>query len=123
VKATTLWIACLVVGGGVGSVRGETTWRWECPELAATAGSVTVEPVKFGKSWAYALEFDDGGVFAQDVAAPMLEKFSFTDAPPGVPGGRKIPFVASMAIYPFVIGGENNTLLTWEQILSPRDKG
>ena len=123
VKVTTFWVACLAAGGAVGGVRGETAWRWECPELAAAAGSVTVEPVKFGKSWAYGLEFDDGGVFAQDIAAPMLEKFSFTDAPPGVPGGRKTPFVASVAIYPFVIGGENNTLLTWEQILELRAKG
>ncbi len=101
----------------------DTRWLWESPELAAAAESVIVEPLKFGKSWAYALEFDDGGIFARDVAEPMLGKLGFTDAPPGVPGGRKMPFVASMAIYPFVIDGGNNTLLTWEQLRALRAKG
>ena len=122
-KATTLWAACLTVGAAPCGLRAESSWRWECPELAAVIESVAVEPVKFGKSWAYALEFDDGGVFAQTIAAPMLEKLSFTDAPPGVSGGRKISFVASMALYPFVLDGDNGTLLTWEQIRGLRDKG
>ena len=122
-KTMTHWLACLAAASTVGSVRGESTWRWECPELAAAVGTVAVEPVKFGKAWAYGLEFDDGGSFAWDLAAPMLEKFRYTDAPPGVSGGHAKPFVASVAIYPFVIGGENNTLLTWEQIRGLRDKG
>ncbi|MEI6033558.1 MAG: hypothetical protein WCS65_04645 [Verrucomicrobiae bacterium] len=117
------WIGCLAAGGSGVGFCADATWRWECPELGAAAESVTVEPVKFGKSWAYALEFDDGGVFAQTIAAPMLEKLSFTDAPPGVSGGRKISFVASMALYPFVLDGDNGTLLTWEQIRGLRDKG
>ena len=123
VKTMPLWIVCLAAAGAVGGVRGESTWRWECPELAGAVGTVTVEPVKFGKAWAYGLEFDDGGSFAWDLAAPMLEKFRYTDAPPGVAGGHAKPFVASVAVYPFVIGGENNTLLTWEQIRGLRDKG
>ncbi|MEI8312600.1 MAG: hypothetical protein WCH98_17755, partial [Verrucomicrobiota bacterium] len=53
----------------------------------------------------------------------MLEKFSTTDAPAGVEGGRKMPFVASVAVYPFVLDGENNTLLTWAQIRGLREKG
>lgn len=104
-------------------LRAESAWRWECPALAAVTESVTVEPVKFGKSWAYALEFDDGGTFARDIAEPMLEKFHFTDAPPGVPGGRSLPFVAGVALYPLVQDGENGTLLTWEQIRGLRAKG
>lgn len=104
-------------------LHAESPWRWESPELASVVESVTVEPVKFGKSWAYGLEFDDGGTFAEEIAAPMLEKFRFTDAPAGVPGGRKIPFVACVALYPFVLDGENGTLLTWDQIRGLRAKG
>ena len=122
-NAATLCAGCLAVGAVPGGLCAESSWRWECPELAAVTESVAVEPVKFGKAWAYALEFDDGGTFAQDIAAPMLGKFFFTDAPPGVPGGHPIPFVASVALYPFVLDGENNTLLTWEQILALRANG
>ena len=122
-KAIKLGMVCLATAVAPFSIRAESVWRWKCPELAAAARSVTVEPVKFGKSWAYALEFDDGGTFAQDIAVPILEKFIYTDAPPGVSGGRKMPFVASVAVYPFVLDGENNTLLTWEQIRGLREKG
>lgn len=122
-NATTLWMGCLAAAVAPCSLRAETTWRWECPELAAATGAVTVEPVKFGKAWAYALEFDDGGIFARDIAAPMLEKFAYTDAPPGISGGRTIPFVAGVALYPFVLDGENNTVLTWEQIRCLQAKG
>lgn len=101
----------------------DTRWVWESTELAAVAESVVVEPLKFGKSWAYALEFDDGGIFARDVAESMLTRFGFTDAPPGVPGGRTMPFVASLAIYPLVIDGGNNEFLNWEHIRALQAKG
>jgi hypothetical protein len=123
VNAWTLLSGCLSVTAMAGAVSTTTSWRWESEELAPAVETIAVEPVKYGKLWAYALEFDDGGTFAADVAAPMLEKFSFTDAPTGVGGGRQIPFVASLALYPFVLDGNNNTLLTWEQIRGLRDKG
>ena len=72
-KAIKLGMVCLATAVAPFSIRAESVWRWKCPELAAAARSVTVEPVKFGKSWAYALEFDDGGTFAQDIAVPILE--------------------------------------------------
>jgi len=98
-------------------------WSWEDAGLAGRIDSVEILPVKYGKDWAYALEFDDGGSYALEVAKPMLERFAYTDAPPGVPGGTRRPFVASLALYPFMLDSGNRAFLSWEQVRELRGAG
>jgi hypothetical protein len=63
---------------------------------------VEVAPLKYGKSWAYAVEIDDGPSSTLTVSQPLLAKYQWNDAPPGVVGGTNHPFVGTAAV---VMGG------------------
>jgi hypothetical protein len=100
----------------------EWTFTWE-PGREERAPTATICPLKYDKKWAYAFEIDDGPTSAVTVSLPLLQMFTYTDAPPGVPGGKPMPFVGTAAIYPLRIGTGNETFLSWEQVHQLRDKG
>jgi hypothetical protein len=69
------------------------SWSWEWKPAADEIASPKVEicPLKYDKEWAYAVEIDDGPASTLTVAQPLLARFAFTDAPPGLAGGRSCP--------------------------------
>jgi len=78
-------------------------WSYEWTPSAAEASkqevvSAEICPFKYGKSWAYAIEIDDGPKWVTTFAVPFIAKFHFTDAPPGITGGTMLPFVGSVAV-------------------------
>jgi hypothetical protein len=77
---------------------------------------VEVAPLKYGKRWAYAVEIDDGPVSTLTVSQPLLAEFRFTDAPPGIPGGKMLPFVGGAAVIALRTGTLNQAFLNWEQL-------
>ena len=77
-------------------------WSYTWPAVAKdsakeTAVSAEICPFKYGKTWAYAIEIDDGPKWVTTFAVPFFAQFHFTDAPPGVSGGSPRPFVGSVA--------------------------
>lgn len=72
--------------------------EWEPGPDESAVLRTEICPLKFGKTWAYSVEIDDGATSTLTVAEPLLKRFEFTDAPPGVAGGRVRPFVGGAAI-------------------------
>lgn len=100
----------------------EWTWRWKpAPGEAAPAAEVCT--FRYGKRWAYSVEIDDGPVSTLTVSQPLLAQYRYTDAPPGVPGGRRLPFVGGAAVIVLRTGTPNNTFLNWEQLRTLRSLG
>jgi hypothetical protein len=91
-------------------------WSWSWP-VAAGAASPRAEicPFKYGKQWAYAIEIDDGPKWARSFAVPFLAEHHFTDAPPGVPGGKPRPFVGGIAVIVSTVGA-NAALVDWDDL-------
>ncbi len=82
-----------------------THWNWEwTPAPDETAPSAEICALKYGKTWAYTVEIDDGPASTM-AAAALLSGFHYTDAPPGVPGGSPRPFVGSAAVFTKRIAG------------------
>jgi hypothetical protein len=52
-----------------------------------------------------------------------LEKFTYTDAPPGVSGGSAKPFVGGAAVFPLRLNTGNDTFLNWAQLRALRSQG
>jgi len=100
----------------------EWTYTWQ-PGANDSQVTASVSPLKYGKSWAYSIEFDDGTVFPVQYAEALISQFKYTDAPPGVAGGKERPFVATCAINPYTIDTPNTTILTWTQLKSLMEKG
>lgn len=99
------------------------TWTYAWPANAGDpVPKVVVSPMLYGKAWAYAVEIDDGAIGALTVVQPLLAKFEFTDAPPGVAGGRAKPFVGGAAVVVQSVNG-NAASLNYEQLRSLRDRG
>lgn len=98
-------------------------YEWQDPALLAEPPTVVVCPLKYDKRWAYTIELDDNPVSAFTVTRPMLAEHAWTDAPPGVPGGTRHPFVAGTALIVCWIGGGNSTWLSWEQLRALNDDG
>jgi hypothetical protein len=69
------------------------------------------------------VEIDDGPVSTLTVSQPLLAQYGFTDAPPGVPGGKRMPFVGGAAVIVLRTGTPNNTFLNWEQLRTLRSQG
>jgi hypothetical protein len=97
------------------------TWSWT-PAAGDMSVSAAVSPFKYGKDWAYAIEIDDGPKWVRTFAVPFLAAYSFTDAPPGVPGGRRIPFVASVATVA-ASTGFNSASVDWADLRALVDAG
>lgn len=98
------------------------TYSWKAAAGEA-APNVSVSPLKYGKRWAYSVEIDDGPASTYAVSQPLLEQFAYTDAPPGIPGGKVRPFVGGAAVFPLRLNTGNATFLSWQQLRALRQKG
>ncbi len=98
--------------------------RWEyCWTGDTNVPKVTMSPYLYGKTWAYTVELDDGGIMAKSTAQPLMADYKFTDAPPGIKGGKEIPFTGSVAIMVCNMDGGNNTVLSWGDVKFLRERG
>lgn len=99
----------------------EWTWTWK-PAPGDKAPTATICPLKYGKSWAYAVELDDGPKWIRTFAVPFFAAYTYTDAPPGVAGGTKRPFVGGAAVIVAALGS-NDATLNWEDLAALRTAG
>lgn len=90
----------------------EWTWTWT-PAAGEKQPQAAFTTFKYGKTWGYAIELDDGPTWVRSFAVPFLAEFGFTDAPPGVADGRRLPFVGGVAIIAGVTG-YNDRNLSWD---------
>lgn len=90
----------------------EWHWRWK----GSGAPTAQVSPFLYGKSWAYSVEIDDGPSSTLAVSLPLLAAFHITDAPPGVAGGKALPFVGGAAVFPLRVGTGSTAYLEGEQL-------
>ncbi len=100
-----------------------TTWHYKLPVVAGQASlKVEVCPLKYGKTWAYAFQQDDGPVTTLTVSQPLLAHYEWNDAPPGVPGGKNHAFVGTAAV---ILGsvGRDEASLNFAQIATLHEKG
>ncbi|MEP6753928.1 MAG: polysaccharide deacetylase family protein [Chthonomonadales bacterium] len=89
-------------------------FRWNAIDKASVS-EAKICPLLFDKTWAYSLEIDDGPVSALAVTQPLLATRFFTDAPPGIKGGKRLPFVGGIAVIAKSASGNSSTL-SWDQI-------
>ncbi|HEX8552811.1 MAG TPA: hypothetical protein VF681_14785 [Abditibacteriaceae bacterium] len=73
------------------------TWQITLPPSVA-APTVEIAPLKYGKSWAYAIEIDDNPASTIEVSQPLLAQYQWSDAPAGQTGGTLRPFVGTAAV-------------------------
>lgn len=99
----------------------EWTWTWT-PAAGEKQPQAAFTTFKYAKTWAYAIELDDGPAWVRSFAVPFLAEYGFTDAPPGVAGGRRLPFVGGAAIIASVTG-YNDHHLSWEDCAALVDAG
>ena len=99
----------------------EWSWTWKPAPGDKTPG-VEICTFKYAKHWAYAVEIDDGPKWVRSFAVPFLAQYQYTDAPPGVRGGARRPFVGSVAV---IVGvtGNNDAALNWEDLGALLDSG
>jgi hypothetical protein len=92
----------------------EWSWSWT-PAPDDRIPTAQVCTFKYGKTWAYAVEIDDGPKWVQSFAVPFLAKYYYSEAPPGVAGGQRQPFVGSASV---IVGltGNNDAALNWEDL-------
>lgn len=111
-------------GWGAAAEPAATTWKcsWKSPPGAAEP-KAEATGLKYGKRWAYAVEIDDGPASTATVSQPLLAQFAFTDAPPGIAGGKPLPFVGTAAIFGLRIDTGNPTYLSWDQLRTLRRQG
>jgi hypothetical protein len=103
---------------GLASAEWQMTWQ-------STSGETVhaeVCPLKYGKSWAYAIEIDDGPKWVRSFAAPFFATYTWTDAPPGVSGGTLRPLVGGVAVIVAAVG-TNSTAVNWEDLAALRQAG
>lgn len=98
------------------------TLRWKAAKNEP-APKAEVCSLKYGKRWAYAVEIDDGPVSTLTVSQPLLANYTFTDAPPGIAGGKAMPFVGGAAVIALRAGTRNQTFLNWEQLRGLQKSG
>ena len=96
--------------------------QWEY-RFSGPQPKVEIAPLKYDKSWAYAVEIDDGPVSTLQVSMPLLAKFQWNDAPPGVKGGNDRPFVGTAAVSFGGFDTGNSTLLNVKQLAELRAAG
>ncbi len=102
------------------SVRWDFVWQ---AALGEPLPAVSICPLLYDKKWAYAVEIDDGPVSTLGVAQPLLAEFNFTDAPPGLSGGHRHPFVGGAAVIVERSGTPNASFLNWSQLRQLQTKG
>jgi peptidoglycan/xylan/chitin deacetylase (PgdA/CDA1 family) len=99
-------------------------WSWQWPATPGDAApQVQVCHFKYGKDWAYAVEIDDGPLCALTAGQPLLANYQFTDAPPGVPGGKPVPFVGGVGVIVTCLGTTNLSILQFDQLHKLQDAG
>lgn len=98
------------------------TYTWT-PGPGDIVPAADVCPLKYGKRWAYCVEIDDGPASTLAVSQPLLAQFTYTDAPPGVPGGAARPFVGGAAVFPLRLDTGNETFLSRQQLRELKSKG
>lgn len=92
-------------------VGAEWSWTWKATGAAPRAEMC---PFKYGKQWAYAIEIDDGPKWARAFAVPFLAEYTYTDAPPGISGGKPRPFVGGLAVIVNAVGA--NEIVNWDDL-------
>jgi hypothetical protein len=99
----------------------EWSWTWK-PAPGDKTATASVSACKYGKMWAYAVEIDDGPKWVRSFAVPFLARYHYTDAPPGVAGGKPLPFVGSVAA---VVGaiGFNDRNVDWDDLKALTEAG
>ncbi|HBC86651.1 MAG TPA: hypothetical protein DCZ94_06835 [Lentisphaeria bacterium] len=97
--------------------------KWEYSWSGDAKPKASVSPFLFGKTWAYTVELDDGGILAKNIAQPLFAEYKFTDAPPGVKSGKEMHFVGNVAVMVCNMAGGNNTILSWEDVKELISKG
>lgn len=102
-------------------VAAEWSWSWK-PAAGAATPSAEICPFKYGKQWAYAVEIDDGPKWARTFAVPFLAEYHFTDAPPGVAGGKPQPFVGGLAVIVSAVGA-NDSVVNWDDLKAMTSAG
>lgn len=99
-------------------------WEFPLPTSAkGVAVKVEIASFKYGKTWAYSFEQDDSPVSTLTVSQPLLARYEWNDAPPGVQGGRNHPFVGTAAVILGSLDAGNSTVLTFAQIDELKQKG
>jgi hypothetical protein len=122
VKMRQLVLPCLILlAMARWTSAAEWTWQWNAVEDRAPTAEVT--KFRYGKVFAYALEMDDGPKSMRTVAMPLLAKQAYTDAPPGVAGGNRRPFVGGAAIIVGSTGTRNSSVIHWDGLQKLRDAG
>jgi hypothetical protein len=99
------------------------TWQYKwTPAAGEDAPKVEISPFKYGKSWAYAVEIDDGPTSTLTVSQPLLARYQWNDAPPRVTGGVNKPFVGAAAV---VVGsiGRNSASLSLDDLAELKKQG
>lgn len=94
---------------------GAAEWTWTWHATGEEAPKAEICPLQYGKLWAYAVEIDDGPKWIRTFAAPFLAQYHFSDAPPGVSGGKPCPFVGSAAVIVGSVGAYDG-ILRWEDV-------
>jgi hypothetical protein len=106
-----------------GSHAEAATWhyKWK-PTISEVTPKVEISPFKYGKTWAYAVEIDDGATSTLTVSQPLLARYQWNDAPVGVIGGVNKPLVGTAAV---IVGsiGRNSASLSFEQIAELKKLG
>ncbi len=97
--------------------------KWEYPLGGDMKPKASLSSFLYGKTWAYTVEFDDGGIFVKNIAQPLFAEYKFTDAPPGIKGGKEMPFVGNAAVMVCNMAGGNGTVLNWDDVKDIISKG
>lgn len=110
-------VAVRALALSVAGLAQAATWEYS---WSASAGqpepTVEISHYKFGKTWAYAVEIDDNPAHVMTVVQPLLARYQFTDAPPGVSGGKVMPFVGGVGVIVASAGTTNPTNLSWDDL-------
>lgn len=119
--AQLICLFCLILIA-VPATAAEWSWQWNADAQAA-APKAEICHFKYGKEWAYAVEIDDNPKTALTVAQPLLARFHYTDAPPGIRGGHELPFVGGVAVIVSSMGTRNSAALQWDDLKTLRNDG
>jgi hypothetical protein len=99
------------------------TWQYKwTPTAGEVAPNVEISPFKYGKTWAYSVEIDDGPSSTLTVSQPLLARYEWNDAPSGILGGINKPIVGTAAV---IVGsiGRNSASLSYDQLAQLRKLG
>ncbi len=115
----TCMVSLLAACSDVGAADWAYSWN---PAHGDKPPQAEICPFKYGKQWAYAIEIDDGPKWARGFAVPLLAGHGFTDAPPGVAGGKRLPFVGGIAVI-VASTGANDATIDWNDLAAMRTAG